>query len=145
MKTLIKVLVLVGWVVLAPSSWAAGLVDSLVSQVGVSEAQASGGAGALLGYAQQELTSDDWASLAGYLPEAQQLAGAVDLNSGVAGSVGSLLGSDSGASMAGVVEAFSGLGLDPSLVSQFAPVILDYLQQQGGGDLVGKLQSLWQP
>lgn len=46
-------------------------------------------------------------------------------------------------SMDSVRSAFESLGMDPSLVGQFAPVLLDYLGNNGGTELLGPLTSLW--
>ncbi|WP_345337023.1 DUF2780 domain-containing protein [Ferrimonas pelagia] len=125
-----------------------GLVGTLVSQLGVSEDQASGGAGALLSLAQSSLGGSDWGQLTELLPEAAGLASGVDLSAlagdgGGLGDLAGMLGGEGGSSMLQVAQAFSGLGLDASSISQFAPVILEYLQGQGGADLVDKLSSLW--
>ncbi|MBY5992172.1 DUF2780 domain-containing protein [Ferrimonas balearica] len=122
----------------------AGLVDSLVTQLGVTPAQASGGAGALLAYAQHDLNHDDWTQLTALVPEADALAQSTDLGRGVMSSLGSVLGDDN-LTMAKVAEQFQALGLDATTVSQFAPVILDYLNQHGGEDLVAPLADLWIP
>ncbi|WP_237667827.1 DUF2780 domain-containing protein, partial [Vibrio sp. V42_P2S4T144] len=43
-----------------------------------------------------------------------------------------------------VKSAFDTLGLDPSMISQFAPVILDYLNKQGASEgLLSSLGGLW--
>ena len=41
-------------------------------------------------------------------------------------------------------NAFSALGMDSGMIGQFAPVILQYLGQQGvGGSLLSSLGSIW--
>jgi hypothetical protein len=47
-------------------------------------------------------------------------------------------------SMADVNKAFTALGMDSSMVSQFVPVILQYLGQQGaGGSALQSLSGIW--
>jgi len=47
-------------------------------------------------------------------------------------------------SMGDVNEAFAALGMDSSMVSQFVPVILRYLGQQGaGGTALQSLSGIW--
>jgi len=49
------------------------------------------------------------------------------------------------ADMEAVNNVFNKLGLDSSMVSQFAPLVLQYLTSQGASsDLLGSLSSLWQ-
>ncbi|WP_067661690.1 DUF2780 domain-containing protein [Ferrimonas marina] len=147
-----KFLGLVWLALFSGSVMAEGLVDSLVSQLGVTEAQASGGAGAMLSMAQDSLGDSDWSSLTSYIPEATDLASGVDLSNftgdmgtSALGDVGSMLGGADLGQLANVASAFESLGLSPDMIAQFSPVILEYLKGQGGTDLVGKLTSLWTP
>ncbi|GAA5193696.1 DUF2780 domain-containing protein [Ferrimonas gelatinilytica] len=124
------------------------LVDTLTSRLGVSDQQASGGAGALLALAQASLSGEEWGQLTSLIPQAGALAGKVDLSQfdgGTLGTLEDLLGDDKGPSMANVMGAFDNLGLDVTSISSFVPVILDYLQQQGGAELVDTLTQLWAP
>ncbi|USD65563.1 DUF2780 domain-containing protein [Vibrio sp. SCSIO 43136] len=109
------------------------LVSLLTDNLGVSSTQAAGGAGALLSLASSQLGSSQQSELTSLIP------GMDSLNSSVPG-LSSLT-----SNMDGVNKVFSSLGLDPSLVSQFAPVILQYLTSQGASQgLLGSLTSLWQ-
>ncbi len=131
-----------------PVAAGSGLVETLTSRLGISDQQASGGAGALLALAQASLSGKEWGQLTSLIPQAGALAGKVDLSQfdgGTLGAIGDLLGDDSGPSMANVMGAFDNLGLDVTSISSFVPVILDYLQQQGGAELVDTLTQLWAP
>ncbi len=47
-------------------------------------------------------------------------------------------------SLSAVNDVFEKIGLDPSMVAQFAPIILGYLTDQGASSgLLNSLSSLW--
>ncbi|MFJ4141800.1 DUF2780 domain-containing protein [Pseudomonas sp. NPDC089734] len=136
---------------------AAGLLNTLGTQLKVTPEQAVGGTGALLGLAKNKLTGSDYSQLTQSVPGLDQLSGLTALNSLGDGGLGALLGgnkSGSGSalgsalgnvqSMGDVNNAFKALGMDSSMVSQFVPVILQYLGQQGAsGSALQSLSGLW--
>ncbi len=97
------------------------LLTQVTSQLPVSETQAAGGVGSLLTLAQNQLSDSNSSELESLLPGLDQLT--------------SLTGSSSTLSnitdMEAVNNVFNQLGLDSSMVSQYAPVILQYLTSQG--------------
>jgi hypothetical protein len=108
------------------------LADLLSSELDVTTEQAASGGAAMLALAQNSLSSDSASELTSLIPGLESLGGA-----------SSLLGNIE--SMSAVNDVFSKLGLDPSMVSQFAPVIMGYLTDQGASSgLLGSLTSLWQ-
>ncbi|MDP4547124.1 DUF2780 domain-containing protein [Marinobacter sp. MDS2] len=133
-----------GAMALSPTTEVSGeaqqLVGQLTNQLGVTQAQAVGGTGALLQLAQNQLGQD-----------------AINNLSGETSGLSSLLGGGSGgglaegllsniSSMEGVQSAFSALGMDAAMVQQFVPVVLGFLGNQGiGSSLLGQLQGLWAP
>jgi hypothetical protein len=133
---------------------AAGLLNTLGTQLNVTPQQAVGGTGALLGLAKNKLTGNDYSSLNQSVPGLDQLSGTTALGS--LGGLGSMLGGNSSSnsvlssalgnvqSMGDVNKAFSALGMDSSMVSQFVPVILQYLGQQGAsGSALSALSGVW--
>ena len=68
---------------------------------------------------------------------------------GLMGSAVNALGGGSGmgnmAKMAMLANSFQSLGLGSSMVSRFIPVILQYVQMQGGTSTMGLLQSALMP
>ena len=68
------------------------LVDALTSKLGVTPAQASGGAGALLGLAQGKLSADDNSALASAIPGLDQLIGSAPKVEASANQASDLLG-----------------------------------------------------
>ena len=120
------------------------LVGMLTSQLGVSEQQASGGAGSLFGFAQKQMGSADFGVVSNALPETSTLMGAAPTGgSGLLGAGKSLLGGSSGGlgSMAGVASSFSDLGMSPDMASQFVPVILEYAQSAGSEQVMQLLKG----
>jgi hypothetical protein len=133
---------------------AAGLLNTLGTQLNVTPQQAVGGTGALLGLAKNKLAGNDYSSLSQSVPGLDQLSGSTALGS--LGGLGGMLGGNSGSnsvlnsalgnvqSMGDVNKAFSALGMDSGMVSQFVPVILQYLGQQGAsGSALSALSGVW--
>ncbi|AEX20781.1 MULTISPECIES: DUF2780 domain-containing protein [Vibrio] len=107
------------------------LTELLTSQLPVSTEQAAGGSSALLALAQSQLSGENSSELESLIPGLSSLSGAQ-----------SLLGNVE--SLSAVQSAFDTLGLDASMISQFAPVILQYLSEQGASTgLLDSLTGLW--
>jgi hypothetical protein len=133
---------------------AAGLLTTLGSQLNVTPEQAMGGAGAMLGLARNQLSGQDFTELSKNVPGLDQIAG----NSAISGlgGLGGLLGGgvDKNPLLNGLLgnvkdtkdlnNAFSALGMDTGMIGLFAPVILQYLGQQGvAGSLLQNLGGIW--
>lgn len=139
----------------APSSQTAGLLSALTSQLNVTPEQAVGGTGAMLGLAKNQLGGGDYSQLAKSVPGLDQLSGSNSLGS--LGALSGMLGQSGGSKTSGLDSilgnvkntsdlntAFSALGMDSSMVGQFAPVILQYLGGQGAStSVLGKLAQAW--
>lgn len=140
--------------VVAAAPKAAGLLNTLGSQLDITPEQAIGGAGAMLGLARNQLSGEDFSELSKNVPGLSQIAG----NSAIGGlnGLGGLLGagSDKNALLDGLLgnvkdtndlnNAFSALGMDTGMIGMFAPVILQYLGQQGvAGSLLQNLGGIW--
>ncbi|PWI33643.1 hypothetical protein DI392_09275 [Vibrio albus] len=109
------------------------IVSALTGALDVTPSQATGGAGALLSLASGSLSSSENSELASLIP------GMDSLQSSVPGL------SSLSTSMDAVNTIFGQLGMDSSMVSQFAPIILQYLTGQGASSgLLSSLTSLWQ-
>ncbi|ELI5410085.1 TPA: DUF2780 domain-containing protein [Vibrio parahaemolyticus] len=107
------------------------LTELLTSQLPVSTEQAAGGSSALIALAQSQLSQQNSTELQSLISGLSNLKGAQ-----------SLLGNIE--SLSAVQSAFNALGLDPSMISQFAPVILGYLNEQGASEgLLKSLSGLW--
>ncbi len=109
------------------------LVSALTGQLDVSPEQATGGAGALLALATNSLSGEQSGELGNLIPGMSQLQESVPGLLGMANN------------MSAVTDIFSQLGLDASMISQFAPIILQYLTGQGASSgLLSSLGSIWQ-
>ncbi|MCP8899294.1 DUF2780 domain-containing protein [Gilvimarinus xylanilyticus] len=112
------------------SAMPSGLVNNLTESLGVSSDQAAGGTSALLALAANQLSGENAAALGDILPT----GGSGGLSSQLIGQI---------TSMDSVKSVFNTLGMDPTMVNQFAPIVLDYVGNNGGKELLGSLSSLW--
>lgn len=142
-----------GAAVQAPEA-SANLLNTLGSELKITPEQAIGGTGALLGLARNQLSSGDYQQLSKAVPGLDMLSGENALG-GLAG-LGDLLGQSGQASalsnaLGGNVKngddlnnAFSALGMENGMIARFAPLILQYLGQQGvAGSLLQNLAGIW--
>lgn len=110
------------------------LIGSLVDLLGVSPEQATGGAGAVFKEAKNNMSAADYTQLLEAVPGIDSLIAGAPEAGGLAGKASSLIGGTSG-SMKGITalaDSFGKLGLSPDMVNKFVPVILDYVQSEGG-------------
>ena len=108
------------------------IISALTSQLDVSTEQATGGAGALLALASNSLSSSESSELSSLIP------GMSSLTSSATGLLGMA------DNMSAVTDIFTKLGLDASMVTEYAPVLLEYLTEQGASsELLSSLSSLW--
>jgi len=109
------------------------IISTLTNQLNVSPEQATGGAGALLALASNSLSSSESSELSSLIPGMSSLTGSATGLLGMANN------------MSAVTDMFAKLGLDASMVTEYAPVLLEYLTQQGASSgLLSSLGSLWQ-
>ena len=134
---------------------AAGLLNTLGSSLNITPTQAIGGTGAMLGLAKNQLSSTDYSQLSKAVPGIDKLSGSNALG-GLTGLSGLLGKSDQKNANAlnnalsnvkttsDMNSAFSALGMNSSMVGQFAPIILQYLGQQGTNNaLLQSLSGIW--
>ncbi|ATR85117.1 hypothetical protein CYD26_07005 [Pseudomonas sp. FFUP_PS_473] len=139
-------------VIAAPAS--ANLLNTLGSQLNITPEQAVGGTGALLGLAKNQLSGDEFSQLTQAVPGLNLLTGDNALGglNGLIALMGKSDGQQSALSNAlGNVKdtndlnnAFSLLGMDTGLIGQFAPLLLQFLGQQGvANSLLQNLGTIW--
>jgi hypothetical protein len=122
------------------------LITALVSQLGVNKDQAQGGAGAIFKAAQDRLGGGEFDKLLGGIPGVKDLvskapaAGGGGLG-GMLGGLASKMGGGEMAQAAQLLSAFSSLGLNKDTAMKFVPVIMQFLQSQGGPELVSKVRA----
>jgi hypothetical protein len=125
-----------------------GLTGLLMQQLGVTQPQAEGGAGALFQHAKSRMSAGDFTTLSNSVPDMQGLltaapapasapaAGAV----GGGGMMGDLAGMAAG-NLPGMAGSFQQLGLAPDMVQKFIPIVVQYVQGTGGSSVASALQS----
>ena len=123
-----------------------GLVDLLSSQLGVSKNQAQGGAGSIFQLVKQNLSVEDFSSIAKAVPGIDQMIDAapkIEKSSGALGGISSMMGktSDKLGGMAGLTSSFQKLGLSGDMVNKFTPIILDYVKNKGGEHAMNLLKG----
>jgi hypothetical protein len=113
------------------------LIQMLVDRLGVREEQAKGGAGLLFQLAQKRLNPDEFNQIAStstgiddFINEAPESGGIMGKLEGAASAFGGKIGGM--ADMAHLAAGFSKLGLDKDMVGKFIPIVLSFIQNQGG-------------
>jgi Protein of unknown function VcgC/VcgE (DUF2780) len=144
--------ILLASVVLALAAYASAaddpsLVQTLVSQLNVTETQAAGGAGAILNYAKSALPTNEYAKVESAVPEASELIKQAPAVDSTASAVGSAVGKAGGtaAGVATLGSSFQKLGLTTDMVGKFVPVVVDYVDKKGGSEVGGILKKVLVP
>lgn len=107
------------------------LASAVQQASGVTSEQAVGGIGSMLALAQSSLGNTQSDELANLIPGYDLLE-----SSGLSSMINNSTAVDS---------AFEALGMDPAMVSTFAPLIINALQSQGASSaLMQGLTSIWQ-
>lgn len=128
------------------------LVQQLVSNLGVGEDQAKGGAGLILKLAQDKLGGGEFAAVASAIPGSDVLLGSAPSDSGgmmgaLGGMAAGMMGGNQGANIGSLISlagGFQKLGMNGDMVTKFFPVILNFVQQKGGADVAGILSKALQ-
>ena len=133
------------------SAAASELVGALTQQLGVTEQQATGGAGALFGLAKAKLSPDNFSQVASAVPgmegllQAAPTGGATGGMAGAASSAASSMMGKSGESLGGLASLagpFAQLGMSPDMVGKFVPVVLNYVGGKGGASVQSLLAGV---
>ena len=126
------------------------LIEQLVGNLGIQEEQAKGGAGLLFQLAKDKLGEGDFAQLADCVPGINSLlqAAPAEADGGMMGALGGLASASLGEQGSGIgnllklAGSFSKLDLSSDMVGQFVPIILSYVQNQGGDSVKGLLEQV---
>jgi len=112
------------------------LMSILMGQLGINQQQAMGGAGSIFLAAQQRMAPADFSRLSSAVPEMDRyLAAAPRLNNNGYQQQGALGG------LMSVAGSFQQLGMGPDMMARFVPVMLQYVEQQGGQATMMPLQN----
>lgn len=121
------------------------LVDLLSKNLGVSGAQAEGGAAVLFKAAKDKLGGAEFNQLLGGVPGLNDLLGKAPASGG--GGLGGMLGGlasavgGNAALITTVLGGFGKLGLTADHAKKFVPVILEFLKSKVGPDVVSRLEK----
>ncbi len=133
---------------LASMAQASELVNLLMSQLGVTEQQATGGAGAIFKTAQHNLKPDEFKQIESAVPEAGSLIKAAPqvAEKKSSGAFGSLTAMAKGVSpklgaTAELAQSFNELGLEKQMMGKFTNVVVDYCKQKGGAMVAELMQK----
>lgn len=124
------------------------LLTALTSQLGVSEAQARGGAGLLFKLAKEQLDSGDYAVVSSAVPDVEDMVSEAPEQGGLSGALGGLassLGGSAGGKLAGLASlagGFKDLNLDASMIGKFIPIVLSVVQARGGDSAKAILEKV---
>jgi hypothetical protein len=121
------------------------LVKRLTKDLGVTRTQAKGGLIALLRAGQQNMQRADFEQFVADIPGADKLlknAPPPSALSSLAGGLGSLLGGrNSPGRWAGLAASFTELGVDLDTAKKFGPIVIDFVKEHGGENLVEKMRA----
>ncbi len=123
------------------------MIQLLTENLGVEDSQAQGGAGLLFQMAKDKLGEDDFAKVASYVPGIENMLSSVPQDGGMMGALGGLAAA-MGGEAAGIGDimslagGFSKLGLDSGMIAQFIPIILSFVQNQGGDEIKNLLETV---
>jgi hypothetical protein len=120
-----------------------------VQQLGVSDEQATGGAGLLFKLAQEKLSSGEFAQVKDAVPGIENLMAEAPQAGGLTGALGGLASSlgGGGSQLAGLAElagGFQNLGLDSGMIGKFIPIVLSFVQSKGGDAIKQMLAKVLQ-
>ena len=114
------------------------LIQRLTSTLDISEAQAQGGAGLLFHLAEAQLGRDAFAQIRSCIEDIDDLLQAAPSSQGgIGGVMGGMASTPGDASTdlndeVSVVNGFSQLDLDRDMPNQFVPILLSFVEEQGG-------------
>jgi hypothetical protein len=123
------------------------LIDLLVKNLGVTEAQAQGGTGLLFKQAKDKLPGADFSKVSAAVPGIDTLIGAAPATGGdgALGGLGKLFGGGGSTGglggLAGLAGGFSKLGLNADMIGKFLPIILSFVEGKGGAGTKALLEK----
>jgi len=126
------------------------LISQLVESLGISEEQATGGAGALFNMAKSAMGDGDFSKLTDAIPDVSNLlesapesggGGVLGALGGMASSLG--IGGGKASGLASLAGSFSSLDMDAGMVGKFVPVVLNYVKSMGGDTVSSLLGNIF--
>lgn len=131
------------------------LIQQLIGNLGINEGQAKGGAGLLFNLAKEKLYAGEFQQIANVVPGMTDLLKAApESGGGMMGALGSMASAFGGGlggkmeglgNLANLAGGFSQLGLGTDMIGKFIPVVVSFVQSQGGDSLKGLLEKVLKP
>lgn len=120
-----------------------GLVDILVHRLNISPQQALGGAGAIFQMAQGSMNPQAFATLSKSVPGMDSMLNAAPAMSNLSGGLSSLMGDKNNTlgNVTALAASFQQLNLSPDMVSQFIPIVTNYVSKTSGQATANLFQS----
>lgn len=117
------------------------LVKLLTTDLGITNDQAKGGAGALFNYAKEGLSDKEFDQVSDVVPD---MPGYLDAIPALGGSSTGMLGkaTQTLVGMPAVTAAFEKLGLSPDMVGLMTPLLVNYVDKKGGEAVGGLLKNV---
>ncbi len=126
------------------------LISQLVESLGISEEQATGGAGALFSMAKNAMGDGDFSKLTDAIPDVSNLLASAPESGGggVLGALGGMasslgIGDGKASGLASLAGSFSSLDMDAGMVGKFVPVVLNYVKSMGGDTVSSLLGNIF--
>ena len=117
------------------------LIAALSKQLKIDEKQAQGGAAILFKAARDKLGGAEFSKMLGSVSGVESLVKqAPQSGGGLLGGLASLAGGNT-ALLATIVSGFSKLNLSTDQAQKFVPIMLDYLRNKVGPDVVERLEK----
>ena len=126
-------------------------IQQLTSLLDISEAQAKGGVGLLFHLAKLQLHHDEFAQITPYIANMEDLfQAAPSSQGGIGGVMGGIASTPGDASTdlhneVSVANGFSQLNLDRDMIQKFVPILLSFIQEQGGDHAKALLEKGLRP
>jgi len=120
------------------------LIKQLTSQIGIDASTANQAVGAVMSLLKKEGGDDLFGKIAAAIPGAQVAAETTPAptesggGAGLLGPVMGMLGGSAGKGLA-LATALKGLGIDERKVGSFATIVIDFIKQKAGADVVSQL------
>ncbi|NEO41015.1 MAG: DUF2780 domain-containing protein [Moorea sp. SIOASIH] len=123
------------------------LIQLLTENLGVQENQAQGGAGLIFQLAKDKLGDESFAPVLQSIPGINDLLQAAPKSGGMMGALGGLAASIGGevgqlGTLATLAGGFSQLGMDSGMISKFLPIVISFVQNQGGDEIKNLLEKV---
>jgi Protein of unknown function VcgC/VcgE (DUF2780) len=120
------------------------IVGAVAKDLSLTPWQAQGAAGTLFGLAKTKLSAEDFAKVAGAVPNMEGLlkaAPAADAKSSAVDLVTGAAGGGSLGSVASVAGPLMKLGLKPDTIAKLAPSLIKAVQTKGGAEVASLLTT----